>query len=122
MPAEEVVDVARDVDVLTETVIRRPVGEVAAFAGDPGNAPEWYVNIASVEWRTPPPLGVGSCMDFVARFLGRRRAGKQADVQYARPSGNSDSRRFHELLPSRSNSEDTRIDFVELAGNPARGE
>jgi uncharacterized protein YndB with AHSA1/START domain len=66
--------VNRDVDVLTETVIRRPVAEVAAFAGDPGNAPEWYVNIDSVEWRTVPPVGVGSCMDFVARFLGRRLA------------------------------------------------
>jgi hypothetical protein len=74
MAAEEVVDVAREVDVLTETVIRRPVAEVAAFAGDPGNAPEWYVNIDSVEWRTPPPIAVGSCMDFVARFLGRRLA------------------------------------------------
>jgi uncharacterized membrane protein len=66
--------VSKDVDVLTETVIRRPVAEVAAFAGDPGNAPEWYVNIDSVEWRTPPPVVVGSCMDFVARFLGRRLA------------------------------------------------
>jgi hypothetical protein len=74
MPVEEVVDVARDVDVLTETVIRRPVAEVAAFASDPGNAPEWYVNIDSVEWRTPPPIAAGSCMDFVARFLGRRLA------------------------------------------------
>ena len=64
----------RDVDVLTETVIRRPVAEVAAFAGDPTNAPEWYVNIDSVEWRTAPPVAVGSCMDFVARFLGRRLA------------------------------------------------
>ena len=66
--------VGRDVDVLTETVIRRPVAEVAAYAGDPGNAPEWYVNIDSVEWRTPPPVAVGSRMDFVARFLGRRLA------------------------------------------------
>ena len=65
---------ARDVDVLTETVIRRPVGEVAAFAGDPANAPEWYANIDSVEWQTPPPVAVGSRMAFVARFLGRRLA------------------------------------------------
>jgi uncharacterized protein YndB with AHSA1/START domain len=66
--------VGRDVDVLTETVIRRPVADVAAYAGDPGNAPHWYVNIDSVEWRTPPPVAVGSRMDFVARFLGRRLA------------------------------------------------
>ena len=66
--------VAREVDVRTETVIRRPVAEVAAFAGDPGNAPEWYANIESVEWRTPPPMVVGSRLAFVARFLGRRLA------------------------------------------------
>src|ERR671921_1823295 len=65
---------ARDVDVLTEAVIRRPVAEVAAYAGDPTHAPEWYANISSVEWRTPPPIGVGSRMDFVATFLGRRLA------------------------------------------------
>ena len=65
---------ARDVDVLTETVIRRPVAEVAAYAGDPTNAPEWYANIDSVEWQTPPPVAVGSRIDFVARFLGRRLA------------------------------------------------
>jgi len=65
---------ARDVDVLTETVIRRPREQVAAYAGDPTNAPEWYVNISSVEWETPPPVDVGSRMAFVASFLGRRLA------------------------------------------------
>lgn len=59
-------------DVLTETVIRRPRAEVAAFAGDPSNAPKWYVNIKAVAWRTPPPLRVGSRLAFVAHFLGRR--------------------------------------------------
>jgi uncharacterized membrane protein len=60
------------VDVTVETRIDRPVEEVAAFAGDPGNAPSWYVNIESVRWQTPPPVQVGSRMDFVASFLGRR--------------------------------------------------
>ncbi|MGY1682265.1 SRPBCC family protein [Geodermatophilus sp. SYSU D01176] len=64
----------RDVDVRTETVIDRPRAEVAAYAGDPANAPEWYANIDSVDWRTAPPVAVGSRMDFVARFLGRRLA------------------------------------------------
>lgn len=62
------------VDVLTETVIERPVAEVAAYVGDPGNAPEWYANIESVEWLTEPPVAVGSRMNFVAHFLGRRLA------------------------------------------------
>ena len=60
------------VDVLTETVIARPRAEVAAFAADPDNATAWYVNIKAVEWRTSPPLAVGSQIAFVAEFLGRR--------------------------------------------------
>jgi uncharacterized membrane protein len=62
------------VDVHTEIVIDRPVAEVAAYAADPTNAPDWYANITSVDWRTPPPITVGSRMDFVAQFLGRRLA------------------------------------------------
>jgi uncharacterized membrane protein len=62
------------VDVLTEIVIDRKRDEVAAYAADPNNAPEWYVNIESVEWKTAPPIGVGSRLAFVAHFLGRRLA------------------------------------------------
>ena len=62
------------VDVLTEITIDRPVDAVARYAADPTNAPEWYVNIESVEWQTPPPAVVGSKVAFVARFLGRRLA------------------------------------------------
>ena len=62
------------VDVLTEVVIDRPNDEVAAYAADPSNAPRWYANIESVHWQTAPPITVGSRMDFVAHFLGRRLA------------------------------------------------
>jgi hypothetical protein len=62
------------VDVVTDIVIERPRAEVAGYAGDPSNAPSWYVNIKSVEWETPAPLAVGSKMAFVAEFLGRRLA------------------------------------------------
>ena len=59
------------VDVVTETAIARPRAEVAAYAADPDNARRWYRNITSVEWKSPPPLRVGSRIAFVARFLGR---------------------------------------------------
>lgn len=59
------------VDVRAETVINRPRAEVARYAADPTNAPEWYSNIKSVRWETAPPLGVGSRLAFVAEFLGR---------------------------------------------------
>ena len=60
------------VDVLVHSTIARPPADVAAFAGDPANAPAWYARIASVEWRTEPVVAVGSRVRFVARFMGRR--------------------------------------------------
>ena len=62
------------VDVLTQIVIARPRAVVANFAANPDNAPNWYVNIKSAEWRTEPPLQVGSKIAFVAQFLGKRLA------------------------------------------------
>jgi uncharacterized membrane protein len=60
------------VDVLTGIVIDRPPDQVAAYAGDPSNAPRWYVNIKSVEWTSGQGLAIGSKMAFTAQFLNRR--------------------------------------------------
>ena len=62
------------VDVLTEAVIARPIAEVSEFAANPDNAPAWYVNIKSAEWKSERPLRVGSRVAFVAQFLGKRLA------------------------------------------------
>src|SRR4051812_45296822 len=62
------------VDVVTEILIARPADAVSKFAADPTNAPRWYANIKSVEWKTAPPLGIGSRLAFVAHFLGRQLA------------------------------------------------
>lgn len=62
------------VDVLTKIVIDCPREKVADYAADPDNAPDWYVNIQSAEWRTPKPLAVDSQIAFVAQFLGRQLA------------------------------------------------
>ncbi|WP_245599867.1 SRPBCC family protein [Paenibacillus harenae] len=65
------------IDVRTEIIIRCPRGKVAEYAANPDHAPEWYVNIKSVEWQTPKPLAIGSLIAFKAEFLG-----KQLDYVY----------------------------------------
>jgi len=62
------------IDVTTQIVIERARNVVAGYAADPTNAPEWYENIESVQWQTPPPVAIGSRMDFVAHMMGRRLA------------------------------------------------
>ena len=60
------------VDVTSEIVIERPPGIVSAYASDPANAPRWYANIKSIEWKSEPVVHVGSRVAFAAEFLGRR--------------------------------------------------
>jgi uncharacterized membrane protein len=62
------------VNILTEIIIDCPPEKVSEYAANPDNAPEWYVNIKSVEWKTPKPLTIGSKIAFKALFLGRQLA------------------------------------------------
>ncbi len=62
------------VDVETSIIIDRPRSKVAKFASNPANAPEWYANIESVEWKKSQPLVLGSLITFVAHFLKKRIA------------------------------------------------
>ena len=54
------------VDVVTETAIDRPVAAVAAYTADPSKGTR-LANLDSVEWKTAPPLEVGSAVGSVAR-------------------------------------------------------
>jgi hypothetical protein len=62
------------VDISTNILIMCSKDKVAEYASNPDNAPEWYVNIKSVEWKTPKPLTLGSQIAFKAQFLGRQLA------------------------------------------------
>lgn len=70
------------VDVQSDVVIERPLVDVAAYAANPENAPAWYVNIKSVEWKTAPPVRVGARVAFGAQFLGRRLAYTYEIIDY----------------------------------------
>lgn len=60
------------VEVITSIEILRPQDEVSHFVSDPDNAPKWYVNIKSVNWKTPKPLRIGSQIEFEAHFMGKK--------------------------------------------------
>lgn len=59
------------VDITATVVIEQPIESVAAFAGDPSNAPQWHRRIVRAEWQTEPPIALGSRITFHSRFLGR---------------------------------------------------
>ena len=62
------------VDVFTEIDINCSVEKVSEYAANPDNAPKWYVNIDSSEWKTQKPMVIGSRIAFKAQFLGKQLA------------------------------------------------
>ena len=60
------------IDVRAETEIERVPAEVAAFAMEAGNDPRWIGGISTARRLTPPPTGIGTRVERVATFLGRR--------------------------------------------------
>jgi len=70
------------VNVITSIDINEPCNLVAHYAANPDNVPDWYVNIKSIEWKTPKPLQLGSQLAFKAEFLGKKLAYVYEVVDY----------------------------------------
>ena len=70
------------VDVQVAQTIDCPVDTVAGYAADPSNVPRWYRRIHSVDWKTDPPVAVGSRVAFEARFMGKRLLYTYEVVEY----------------------------------------
>ena len=70
------------VNVETEILIRRPRDEVAEYAANPDNAPQWYQNIHSSQRLTAGPIDVGSKVAFTAKFMGRDLSYTYEFVEY----------------------------------------
>jgi uncharacterized membrane protein len=60
------------VDVSVTGTIQCPREVVAAYLRDPANDPEWIGGIRTARLLTPGPVGVGSQVERLATFLGRR--------------------------------------------------
>jgi hypothetical protein len=60
------------VDVTVEQLIRRPREEVAGFAMDPANDARWILALDSVRVLDGGPVGVGTRVERIAGFLGRK--------------------------------------------------
>lgn len=60
------------VDVTAEVSIERPAAEVADYAFDPANDREWIGGIKTARTLTDGPFGVGTRVERLAGFLGRK--------------------------------------------------
>jgi len=60
------------IDVTATATIGQPRAEVAAYLRDPANDTSWIGGLRSARLLTPGPVAVGSHVEQVASFLGRR--------------------------------------------------
>jgi hypothetical protein len=74
------------VQVSVETVIARPRADVAAYAMDPANDRSWIGALTGVTVLSPGPMGVGTRVERVAQFLGRRMEYVNEVVEYEPPA------------------------------------
>jgi carbon monoxide dehydrogenase subunit G len=68
------------------TFINRPLQEVFDFMIDPANAVQFIKGTESAKWTTAGPVGVGSVIHSVGRFLGREVVSDAEITQWNPPN------------------------------------
>ena len=58
--------------VAESVIIHRPISEVFAFVTTPENSSRWQSATVETKMITPGPVGVGTRMSHVGKFMGRR--------------------------------------------------
>ncbi len=66
--------------------INRPIEEVWAYVTDPTKAPEWSSFVLESTLEGTGPIGVGSRIRWIGKFLGRRLGSTSEVTQYDPPS------------------------------------
>ena len=65
-------------------VIKRPVEEVFAFATNPENDPQWSTGILESKQTSEGPMGVGTTLEGLSHFVGRRIEWTSKVTEYER--------------------------------------
>lgn len=89
------------IDITAEKVVHRPRDEVFAYMADPANDPAWIGGLKEVRLVGDPPLVVGSRVERVASFMGRRVEYFNEVIELA-PGRVLDMRSVKALFPSGS--------------------
>ena len=70
------------INVETSSIINRPIEEVFAFLTDARNSPQWDSGLVDIQQTPQSPVGVGTRITEVRKFLGRKMETTSEVVEY----------------------------------------
>ena len=70
------------INVETSIIINRPIEEVFAFLTDARNSPQWDSGLVDIRQTPQSPVGVGTRITEVRKFLGRKMETTSEVVEY----------------------------------------
>ena len=108
-------------DVRHEALIHRPLAEVAAYALDPANDPQWIGGIVESTPVEDGPIGLGSRVRRLAKFMGKR-IDYETEVIELDPAGVVEMRTSAGPFPMRIRYEFREADGGTLASVRVRGD